>query len=136
MKKVIIYWSGTGNTESIATLIQSDTMADLKRVSDISVLEASLYDVIILGCPAMGAEELEEDEFNPFYEELISGVSNKKFALFGSYDWGDGEWMRSWENDLILNGGELLTPGLIVNGDVSVIDSNCYEAFINAINQN
>ena len=136
MKKVIIYWSGTGNTESIATLIQSDTMADLKRVSDISVFEASLYDVIILDCPAMGAEELEEDEFKPFYEELISVVSNKKFALFGSYDWGDGEWMRSWENDLILNGGELLTPGLIVNGDVSVIDSNCYEAFINAINQN
>lgn len=134
MKKIVIYWSGTGNTESIANLIASDTSADIKSVSEISVKEALEYDVIVLGCPAMGAEELEDMEFKPFYEELIPQVEGQKIFLFGSYDWGDGEWMRNWSSDVRNNGVELACEGLIVNGDAQAIIDSEYQAFINLIN--
>lgn len=134
MKKIVIYWSGTGNTESIANLIASDISADIKSVSEINVKEALEYDVIVLGCPAMGAEELEDMEFKPFYEELIPQVEGQKIFLFGSYDWGDGEWMRNWSSDVRNNGVELAGEGLIVNGDAQAIIDSEYQAFINLIN--
>jgi len=133
MKKIVIYWSGTGNTESIANKISSDLGCEALSVSAISPSDASLFDLIILGCPSMGSEELESDEFEPFYKELMNLAKGKKFALFGSYGWGDGEWMRNWQEDLKNLGGDLICDGLIVNGDESALDENSYNAFISAL---
>lgn len=101
-KTAIIYWSGTGNTEAMANVIfegAKEVNADTKlfSVDQITADEAKSYDNLILGCPAMGAEELEEGEFEPFFAELEGNLSGKNVALFGSYGWGDGEWMREWE---------------------------------------
>ena len=93
-KTAIIYWSGTGNTESMATAIlegAKEVNPDTKffAVSEISAADAASYDTLILGCPAMGAEVLEEGEFEPFFAELEPNLSGKNIALFGSYGWGD-----------------------------------------------
>ncbi len=130
--QVIVYWTGTGNTEDIAKKIQGDLGCDLFNVSEASVSDVLNYDSIILGCPAMGAEELEDAEFKPFYDELIAQAQNKNVALFGSYGWGDGEWMRNWEEDVKSNGANLLSS-LIVNGDSSAIDESEYATFINSL---
>ena len=98
----VVFWSQTGNTEAMAEAVVEGIKAagkDAKAVSvsDISAKELSGEEVFALGCPAMGDEVLDEGEMEPFVEELIPSISGKKIALFGSYDWGDGEWMRSWE---------------------------------------
>ena len=87
MNQVIVYWSGTGNTEDIANKIQSDLNCDIFNVSNANVDDILKYDTIILGCPAMGAEELEDSEFRPFFDQLIAQAANKNIALFGSYGW-------------------------------------------------
>ena len=133
MKKIIIYWSGTGNTEAIAKKISKDLGCEAFSVSDIQAKDASIFDLFILGCPSMGCEELESDEFYPFYKELMSLTAGKKFALFGSYGWGDGEWMRNWQEEVVELGGKLVCDGLIVNGDDSAIDESSYNAFISAL---
>ena len=120
-KTAIIYWSGTGNTEAMAEAIfdgakEVNPDTALFSVSEISADEAAAYDTLILGCPAMGAEVLEESEFDPFFTELESKLSGKKVALFGSYGWGDGEWMRNWEERVNASGAQLLGgEGLTVN---------------------
>ena len=120
-KTAIIYWSGTGNTEAMAMAVaegakQVNPDAALFSVSDIAADAAAEYDALALGCPAMGAEVLEEDEFEPFFTELEGKLNGKKVALFGSYGWGDGEWMRSWEERIIASGAALVGgEGLIVN---------------------
>ena len=120
-KTAIIYWSGTGNTETMAMAVadgakQVNPDAALFTVSDITADAAAEYDILALGCPAMGAEVLEEDEFEPFFTELEGKLNGKKVALFGSYGWGDGEWMRSWEERIIASGATLVGgEGLIVN---------------------
>lgn len=116
----VIYWSGTGNTESMAHSVadgiaKAGKEAVLKQVSEISAADAAAYDALALGCPAMGDEVLEEGEFEPFFSELEGSLSGKKIALFGSYGWGDGQWMRDWQDRVtaagaVLCGGE----GLIV----------------------
>ena len=131
MKALIVYWSATGNTESIAEKIASDLNCDAKSVSDVSVSDLDDFDTIILGCPAMGAEELEDAEFKPFYDEVMASIGDKKVALFGSYGWGDGEWMRNWEAEV---GANLVTNGLIVNGGASDIDDSEYQRFIGELN--
>ena len=119
MKKIaIIYYSGTGNTESMANEIlagANEGHGDVKlfNVSDITASDASAYDVLVLGCPAMGAEVLEESEFDPFFTELEGSLSGKDVALFGSYGWGDGEWMRNWQDRVTAAGGNLLGDGII-----------------------
>ena len=120
-KTAIIYWSGTGNTEAMAEAILSgakETNPDVGyfTVSEISADKAAEYDTLILGCPAMGAEVLEEDEVEPFFTELEGKLAGKKVALFGSYGWGDGEWMRNWEDRVTAAGATLVNgEGLIVN---------------------
>ncbi len=120
-KTAIIYWSGTGNTEAMAMAVaegakQVNPDAALFSVSDITADAAAEYDVLVLGCPAMGAEVLEEDEFEPFFTELEGKLNGKKVALFGSYGWGDGKWMRSWEERINASGATLVGgEGLIVN---------------------
>lgn len=118
-KTAIIYWSATGNTEAMANAIKDGApSADIFRVSDISASAAAEYDNLILGCPAMGAEQLEEGEFEPFFEELKPMLSGKNVALFGSYDWGDGEWMRKWSDAVRETGANLVNnEGLIANND-------------------
>ena len=100
-KTAIIYWSGTGNTEAMANAIfdgAKEINADTKlfSVDQITADEAKDYNNLILGCPAMGAEVLEEGEMEPFVTELEGCVAGKTIGLFGSYGWGDGEWMRDW----------------------------------------
>jgi flavodoxin short chain len=119
MQITIVYWSGTGNTEAMAKLIQdgaqgAGSAVTLLEVSkaDASALEA---DVLALGCPSMGAEVLEESEFEPFIESIEGKVSGKKLALFGSYGWGDGEWMRDWSARMEKAGAALAAESLIVN---------------------
>lgn len=115
MKTAVIYWSGTGNTEAMAKAVAEGAGAELFTVSEFSG-NVEDYDAVAFGCPAMGAEMLEEDEFEPFFTEIEGRLSGKKVGLFGSYGWGDGEWMRSWETRVesdgaVLAGGE----GVIAN---------------------
>lgn len=116
MKKIaVVYWSGTGNTEAMAKTIADGAGADLFSVSDIDVEKVLSYDGIAFGCPSMGAEVLEENEFNPFFTLIESKLGSKKVALFGSYGWGSGEWMRDWEVRTRETGAELFEDGLIIN---------------------
>lgn len=119
-KTAIIYWSGTGNTEAMANAIfdgAKEVNADTKlfSVDQITADEAKDYNNLILGCPAMGAEELEEGEFEPFFAELEVNLSGKNVVLFGSYGWGDGEWMREWEKRVTDAGAKLANESVIVN---------------------
>ena len=132
MSKIIIYWTGTGNTEAIANKLAEDLGIEARNVDSITVDEALAYDLVIFGCPAMGAEELEDSTFRPFYDEYKSKKENAKVALFGSYDWGDGEWLRLWEAEAKEAGEEVLGT-LKVNGDISVADSSEYDAFVKAL---
>lgn len=98
---LVVYWSGTGNTAAMAEMLaRGITVAgkESKIVPVDSITAADLADcpVFALGCPSMGEEVLEESEMEPFVEELEGSVSGKKIGLFGSYGWGDGEWMRNW----------------------------------------
>ena len=97
-KIAVIYWSGTGNTQQMAEAIANQAHADLFAASEFTADKAANYDAFAFGCSAMGAEQLEEDEFEPMFTGCESALSGKKLALFGSYGWGDGEWMRTWED--------------------------------------
>ena len=97
----VVYWSGTGNTQAMAEAVAEGIKAagqeaELLEVGNADAKTVAEEAAFALGCPAMGAEVLEESEMEPFVEELESYVSGKKILLFGSYGWGDGEWMRNW----------------------------------------
>ena len=101
-KVAVVYWSSTGNTEAMANAVVEGVQgagseAVLLTASEFESSKLGNYDAVAFGCPAMGAEVLEEDEFDPMFSELEGSLSGKKIALFGSYGWGDGEWMRNWE---------------------------------------
>jgi len=134
MNAIVIYWSATGNTESMANKIGETIGANVVNVSSITSEEALKYDTLILGCPAMGAEELEDGEFRPFFDELMSKLDNQRLFLFGSFGWGGGEWMRNWEEEVKQGGKNLGASGLISGGDASEIDPSEFEEFIKAIN--
>lgn len=109
MTIAVIYWSGTGNTLSMANMLKVAIDAaggSAKRFTpdefDVTMIDG--YEGFALGCPSMGAEELEDGEFLPFYERIKPNLSGKRVALFGSYGWGDGEWMRNWEQEAQANG--------------------------------
>jgi len=93
----VVYWSGTGNTEIMARAVANAAGADLIKAKDFNSERAAGYDAMAFGCPAMGDEVLEEDEFEPMFASVERKLSGKTVVLFGSYDWGDGEWMRQWE---------------------------------------
>lgn len=132
MNKIVVYWSGTGNTEDIANKIASDLNCEAINVLNANPDLVAKNDLVVLGCPAMGGEELEDSEFRPFFEDLMPLLKNK-LALFGSYGWGDGEWMRNWEEECKSNGLNLVTNGLTVNGGLDAIDENMYQEFINVL---
>lgn len=117
----VIYWSGTGNTEAMAHAIaqgakNAGAEVSLMNVSQTTATAAAEYERIALGCPAMGGEVLEESEFEPFFTELESSLSGKSVALFGSYGWGDGQWMRDWQDRTAQAGAQLISgQGFILN---------------------
>lgn len=119
-KMAVIYWSMSGNTEAMASAIAEGARGagaevDLMQVSEVSVDQALSYPLLALGCPAMGAEVLEESEFEPFFAQLEGRLSGRKVALFGSYGWGDGQWMRDWQARTEGANANLYQEGLMVN---------------------
>ena len=128
----IIYWSGTGNTEKMAELIkegivQAGKNATTINVSDVNVDEVLEEEILVLGCPAMGDEVLEESEFEPFIEEISSKISGKKVALFGSYGWGDGQWMRDFEEKMISYDCTIIESPLIIQNEPDGNEQECID---------
>ena len=115
-KVAVVYWSGTGNTEMMAQKVaegakEAGAEVSVLTCADFSADDVDAYDAIAFGCPAMGAEELEDTEFEPMFSACESKLSGKKIALFGSYGWGDGQWMRDWEDRMTAAGAA------VVNGE-------------------
>ncbi len=119
MKVNVVYWSGTGNTETMAEAVAEGAKNAGAEVAVIGVSDADSSvldaDALVLGCPAMGAEELEESEFEPFFTSIEGKIAGKRIGLFGSYDWGDGEWMRTWQDRVSADGAILIADGVIAN---------------------
>ncbi|MBP3888126.1 MAG: flavodoxin [Cellulosilyticum sp.] len=116
----VIYWTGTGNTQKMAENIVCGIQETGKEVEILEVSNATDKDIIdaevlVLGCPAMGAEELEDSEVIPFIENNAALMQGKKMALFGSYGWGTGEWMDAWKEQMASLGANLVAEPLIVN---------------------
>ena len=116
----VVYWSGTGHTEAMAQkvaegIISAGGEATVLTASEFNGSMMDSYDAVAFGCPSMGAEQLEESEFEPMFQECTSKLNGKKIALFGSYGWGDGEWMRSWEETCTADGAVLVTESVICN---------------------
>lgn len=119
-KVAVVYWSGTGNTEAMAEAVAEGIRAkggeaEMLTSAEFDASQMDNFDAIAFGCPSMGAEELEEDEFAPMFEACEEKLSGKKIALFGSYGWGDGEWMRSWEETCKNHGAVLACDFVICN---------------------
>ena len=118
MKKVaVVYWSGTGNTEAMANAVKQGAGigAELFTASEFGPDDVSRFHAIAFGCPAMGSEQLEDSEFEPMFDNVKEKLSGKTIALFGSYGWGSGDWMRSWEEDCEAAGAVLACDSVICN---------------------
>ena len=121
-KVAVVYWSGTGNTEAMANKVAEGAKAAGAEVEVISAddfdgTDISGFDGVAFGCPAMGDEELEDSVLQPVFEACEAKLAGKKVALFGSYGWGDGEWMRSWEEKCQNDGVALAIDSVICNED-------------------
>lgn len=119
-KIAVVYWSGTGNTQAMAEAIlegakESGAEAKMFTVSEFDTSKMDAYDAVAFGCPAMGAEVLEENEFQPMFDSVKGKLSGKKIGLFGSYGWGDGEWMRNWEETCQTAGAVIVCDSVICN---------------------
>ena len=119
-KVAVVYWSSTGNTEAMANAVAEGAKAAGAEVisfesADFSADKVDEFDAIAFGCPAMGDEVLEEDEFEPMFNSCETKLSGKKVGLFGSYGWGDGEWMRLWEDSCVSDGALLAHSSVICN---------------------
>ena len=116
-KIAVIYWSGTGNTAAMASAIAAG-MGEGTELYSVDQFTGDIadYDKIAFGCSAMGDEVLEEGEFDPFFTSIEGKLGGKKVALFGSYGWGDGQWMRDWAERTTKAGANLYDDGLTVNG--------------------
>lgn len=119
-KIAIVVWSKTGNTKEMANSIKEGAesvgaLVDMYKAYNFSSDLAKEYDKIVFGCPAMGGEVLEETEFAPMFESVKHVLKGKKFFLFGSYGWGEGKWMRKWEDDVSFLGLTLFRDSIIVN---------------------
>lgn len=115
----IIFWSGTGNTESMAQAIfegsKKSGNSKLLTVDKATLDDVKEADILFLGCPSMGVEELEESEMEPFMESISNDISGKKVVLFGSYGWGNGEWIQDWEQRIKNCGGLIIEESVICN---------------------
>lgn len=119
-KIAVVYWSGTGNTEAMAYKVVEGAKAAGAEVSlftaaDFNAGMMDQFDAVGFGCPSMGAEVLEEDEFEPMFKSCEPKLSGKKIALFGSYGWGDGDWMRDWDETCRQDGAVMACDFVICN---------------------
>ena len=119
-KTAVIYWSGTGNTEAMANAVaegmrEAGAECAVWTPADVGADAVKELDAAALGCPAMGAEELEETEFAPMFDAVKSALAGKAVGLFGSYGWGGGEWMNTWEDDCKSLGANLIFDSIICN---------------------
>ncbi|WMJ89885.1 flavodoxin [Anaerocolumna sp. MB42-C2] len=135
MNKIfVVYWSGTGNTEKMAKMIGEGVLSEGKEaeVVEVTAIKAEMLKeipVFALGCPSMGAEELEEEYMEPFVAEVEKYAQGKRIGLFGSYGWGECEWMSDWEERFISAGAEIVNgKGVTVLGepDKETLD-RCYQ---------
>lgn len=121
-KTAVVYWSGTGNTERMAQAVaqgiqEAGAQADVMVCDAFGPEQMNDYDAFAFGCPAMGAEVLEECSFEPMFASIEGDLSGKRTALFGSFGWGDGQWMRDWAERCEQDGADLVSEGLMINGD-------------------
>ncbi|HAL02834.1 MAG TPA: flavodoxin [Lachnospiraceae bacterium] len=126
-KIAVVFWSGTGNTAAMAQAVEAgakDAGADVTLLTsdDFTADMVGQFDAIAFGCPAMGAEVLEETSFEPMFSAVENSLSGKKIAIFGSYGWGDGLWMRDWEDRCRAAGANLVADGLMANNAPSDSD--------------
>lgn len=112
----VVYWSGTGNTESMAQAVAKGAGdAKLVNADNLGDFDVDGYEKLAFGCPSMGMEQLEESVFEPFFAGIEANLADKKVVLFGSYGWGDCSWMRDWEVRVKASGATLLADGLTIN---------------------
>ena len=121
MKAAVVFWSQTGNTEIMANAVaegmkEAGAEVDVLTCDQFSASALGTYGVVAFGCPAMGDEVLEETEFEPMFAGLEGALGGKKVGLFGSYGWGDGQWMRDWVDRCRNAGANVVGEGLILNG--------------------
>ena len=119
-KVAIVYWSGTGNTAAMASAVEAGAKDRGAEVTvfgpeNFTAAKVAEFDGIAFGCPAMGAEVLEESCYEPMFTEVETALSGKKIALFGSYGWGDGQWMRVWEDRCNAVGARLVCESVMAN---------------------
>lgn len=119
-KTAVVYWSGTGNTAAMADAVvegvkSAGGLPELFTAESFNSDIVDNYDFIAFGCPSMGCEQLEDTEFEPMFDSCKNKLKGKKIALFGSYGWGDGEWMQTWENDCKSFGADLVCDSVICN---------------------
>ena len=129
-KVAVVYWSGTGNTESMAEAIvagaqEKGAEATLFTADEFDASQVAHFDTFACGCPSMGAEVLEDGEFEPMFLSCLPSLEGKKVALFGSYGWGDGEWMRNWVSTCQEANVALISEGYICNEapDADAVDA-------------
>ena len=115
-KVAVVFWSATGNTETMANCVAEGANGTIVPCSEMNAAKLAEFDAVAFGCPAMGAEQLEESEFEPMFSDLEGSLNGKKIALFGSYGWGNGQWMRDWCERVKEDGAVLFREeGLICN---------------------
>lgn len=117
MELAVVYWSGTGHTEAMAKAVAEGAGAALYTADEFTPAKAAAVDKVAMGCPAMGSEVLEESEFQPMFDACKGALKGKKAVLFGSFGWGDGEWMRTWEDDCCAAGIELAAESVTCQDD-------------------
>ena len=133
MTIAVIHWSGTGNTEKMAELAVKGIKEAGKETEEYTFADApadiiARADILVLGAPAMGEEEIDDPDILSFLNDAEKKISGKKLALFGSYGWGDGEWMRLWEERMQTAGAQIVTESLIVLGSPEGADEDrCVE---------
>ena len=116
-KVAVVFWSATGNTETMANCVAEGANGTIVPCSEMNAAKLAEFDAVAFGCPAMGAEQLEETQMEPFMCELDGVIAGKQIALFGSYGWGNQEWMRDWEDRIVADGATVVNgEGIAVNG--------------------
>lgn len=119
-KIAVVYWTSTGNTESMAVAVAEGARVKGAEVELLTAAEFGperlpAFDAVAFGCPAMGAETLEESEFEPMFSACAPKLGGKLIALFGSYGWGDGAWIRDWEETCRKAGAVFACDSVICN---------------------
>ena len=114
-KVAVVFWSATGNTETMANCVAEGANGTIVPCGEMNAAKLAEFDAVAFGCPAMGAEQLEESEFEPMFSDLEGSLNGKKIALFGSYGWGDGQWMRDWVKRADDAGALLIGDGLMAH---------------------